>query len=444
MRAVYFPTLTTMIRSESDTEAVEKSLQHSEERFFELFDAVALAAIAIDVQGKLVHINRFMAARIGQAAENLLGCDWIGQYVSTEDRPRLAGYLGENASLSALPPELEYQVETAKGRCLFRWHLILIRDPAGVPARIAMMGPDITEWRRMGDQLRMKAQVFDRSDEAMVICDQQNNIIAVNAAFTRLTGYECEDVLGKNPRILSSGRHDAAFYRAMWQSIDREGCWQGDIWERRKDGSVYPKFLSITAVRDDVGAIVNYLAVFHDVSERKQREAQLESLAHFDPLTGLPNRMLLYDRLDHAVALANRQRQHFAVLFIDLDGFKPVNDIHGHDVGDEVLKQVGRRLNLVIRGVDTAARLGGDEFVVILTDIRSRENAEAVAEKIIDELSKPYEVAGATLSVSASVGASLYQAAKGTAMDLLRTADEAMYRAKREGKRRVIFHDGFS
>jgi diguanylate cyclase (GGDEF)-like protein/PAS domain S-box-containing protein len=431
-----------MTRTESDAEAGGESRQYSEERVFGLLEGVDLATIAIDVRGKLLHINRFMATRIGQAAENLLGCDWIGQYISIEDRPRLAAYLGANASLSALPPELEYQVETAKGRRLFRWQLILIRDPAGVPTRIAMMGSDITEWRCMGDQLRMKAQVFDRSNEAMVISDHQNNIVAVNAAFTRLTGYEREEVLGRNPRILSSGRQDAAFYRAMWQSIVREGYWRGDIWERRKDGSVYPKFLSITAIRDDVGAIVNYLAVFHDVSERKEREAQLESLAHFDPLTGLPNRMLLYDRLDQAVAIADRQRQHFALLFIDLDEFKPVNDIHGHDVGDEVLKQVGQRLNLVIRGMDTAARLGGDEFVVILTDIRNRENAEGVAEKIIDELSKPYEVAGATLSISASIGASLYQGEQGAAMDLLRTADEAMYQAKRDGKRRVIFYEG--
>ena len=432
-----------MTRSESDTEAGKESRQHSEERFFEFLEGVDLATIAIDVRGKLVHINRFMAARIGQAAESLLGCDWIGQCVSTEDRPRLAGYFAANASLSALPPELEYQVETPKGPRLFRWHPILIRDPAGVPARIAMMGSDITEWRLMGDRLRMKAQVFDRSNEAMVISDQQNNIVAVNAAFTKLTGYEREEALGRNPRILGSGRHDAAFYRAMWQGIVREGYWRGDIWERRKDGSVYPKFLSITAIRDDVGAIVNYLAVFHDVSERKEREAQLESLAHFDPLTGLPNRMLLYDRLDQAVAIANRQRQHFALLFIDLDEFKPVNDVYGHTVGDEVLKQVGQRLNLVIRGMDTAARLGGDEFVVVLTDIRSRENAQAVAEKIIDELSKPYQVAGARLSISASIGASLYQDAQATAMDLLRTADEAMYQAKRDGKRRVIFHDGY-
>lgn len=439
-----FNGLVGTLTDESDTEAGEQTLQHSEEQVFEFLDGVGLAAIAIDPQGKLVHMNRVMAARIGSAAENLLGCDWIGRYVCSEDRPRLVALLGADALLSALPRELEYQVETANGPFLYRWHITLIRDPAGVPASIAMMGADITEWRRMGDRLRLNAQVFDSSNEAMVITDRQNNIISVNRAFTRLTGYAREEVLGRNPRILSSGRQDAAFYRAMWQSILGQGYWRGDIWDRRKDGSTYPKFLSITAIRDDAGEIIKFSAVFYDVSERKEMEAQLENLAHYDSLTGLPNRMLLHDRLEQAIATAERQEQHFALLFIDLDGFKPVNDTYGHGVGDEVLKLVGQRLNLVIRGMDTAARLGGDEFVVILTDIRNRENAELVAEKIIRELSLPYEAAGETVSVSASIGVSLYPSDQKAAMDLLRTADEAMYRAKRDGKRRVIFCGGFS
>ena len=439
-----FNGLVGTLTDETDTEAGENSLQHSEEQVFEFLEGVGLAAIAIDTQGRLVHINQVMAAQIGQAAESLLGCDWIGQYVNTGDRPRLAALFAANASPSALPQELEYQVETAKGQCLFRWHLTLIRDPAGVPASIAMMGSDITDWRRMGDRLRLNAQVFDSSNEAMVITDRQNNIISVNRAFTRLTGYEREEALGRNPRILSSGRQDAAFYRSMWESIIGKGYWRGDIWDRRKDGSCYPKFLSITAIRDDAGEIVKFSAVFYDVSERKAMEAQLENLAHYDSLTGLPNRMLLHDRLEQAIATAERQRQHFALLFIDLDGFKPVNDTYGHGVGDEVLKLVGKRLNMVIRGMDTAARLGGDEFVVILTDIRNRENTERVAEKIIGELSEPYQVAGKTLSISASIGASLYPSDQQAAPDLLRTADEAMYQAKRDGKRRVKFYGGFA
>ncbi|MDP2136157.1 MAG: diguanylate cyclase [Sulfuritalea sp.] len=439
-----FNGLVGTLTDETDTEAGENSLQHSEEQVFEFLEGVGLAAVAIDMEGRLVHINQVMARQIGQAAESLLGCNWIGDYVSSEDRPRLAALFAADAPPSALPHELEYQVETVKGQCLFRWHLTLIRDPGGAPMSIAMMGSDITEWRRMGDRMRLNAQVFDSSNEAMVITDRQNNIISVNRAFTLLTGYERDEALGKNPRILSSGRQDAAFYRSMWESIIENGYWRGDIWDRRKDGSCYPKFLSITAIRDDAGQIAKFSAVFYDVSERKEMEAQLENLAHYDSLTGLPNRMLLHDRLEQAIATAERQRQHFALLFIDLDGFKPVNDDHGHGVGDEVLKLVGQRLNLIIRGMDTAARLGGDEFVVILTDIRNRENTERVAEKIISELSEPFQVAGKTLSISASIGASLYPSDQKVALDLLRTADEAMYQAKRDGKRRVKFYGGFA
>lgn len=438
-----FNGLVGTLTEEFDTEGGEQTLQHSEEQVFGFLEGAGLAAIAIDMQGKLLHVNQVMAAQVGQTADSLLGCDWIGRYVGAGDRARLAGLFGTNESLAALPQDFECQVETANGTRLFRWHLTLIRDPAGAPMSIAMMGSDITKWRRMGDQLRLTAQVFDNSNEAMVITDRQNNIISVNRAFTSITGYAREEVLGRNPRILSSGMQDAAFYRAMWESIMGEGYWRGDVWDRRKDGSVYPKFLSITAIRDDAGEIIKFSAVFYDVSERKKMEAQLENLAQFDSLTGLPNRMLLHDRLERAIVTAERLRQCIALLFIDLDGFKGVNDTYGHGVGDEVLKLVGQRLNVVIRGMDTAARFGGDEFVVILTDICNRETAERVAEKIIGELSAPYEVAGETVSISASIGASLCPGEQKSAMDFLRMADQAMYQAKRNGKRRVAFYDGF-
>jgi diguanylate cyclase (GGDEF)-like protein/PAS domain S-box-containing protein len=439
-----FDGLIGTLTDESATEAGEQVLQDSEEQVFKFLEGVGLAAIAIDRSGRVAHINRIMAELIGQPLSELLGSDWVGRYVLDEDRPLLAAFLDGQVALSSMPKELEYQVLTAQGPCLFRWYVTLIRDPAGIPTSIVMMGSDITQWRRLGDHLRLNAEIFDRSNEAMVITDRQNNIVAVNPAFTRLTGYGPEEAIGCNPRILRSGRHDKAFYEAMWKSILAHGYWRGDVWDRRKDGSLYPKFLSITALRDEAGQIVKYSAIFYDITERKAMEAQLESIAHFDMLTGLPNRMLLHDRLEQAIAVAERQHQHFALLFIDLDGFKPVNDTHGHAVGDEVLKLVGQRLGMLIRGMDTVARLGGDEFVVILTDIRTKENAGRVAEKIIRELSVPYEVEGRTLSLSASIGASIYPGDETAAKDLLRTADEAMYQAKRDGKRRLIFYSGFS
>jgi diguanylate cyclase (GGDEF)-like protein/PAS domain S-box-containing protein len=435
-----FNGLVGTLTDESASEEGARNLADSEEHVFQFLEGVGLAAITITPAGRLLHINQVMASRIGRSQAELIGTDWIAKFVGLSDRPSLHALFAGDALLAEIPRELEYQVVTPDGARLYRWHLTLIRDAEGVPISIAMMGSDITQWRRWGEQLRLNSQIFDGSNEAMVITDRDNNIITVNSAFTRLTGYTLDEARGCNPRILSSGKHDIEFYKTMWASIVEHGYWRGDIWDKRKDGTLYPKFLSITAIRDASGAIEKFSAVFYDVSERKQWEEKLEQLAHYDALTGLPNRMLLHDRLERAIVNAERQEQRFALLFIDLDGFKPINDCYGHAAGDEVLRRVGQRLTDAIRAVDTAARLGGDEFVVILTDVQARENAERIAEKIIASLSEPYEIAGETLSLSASIGASLYPNNETVAKELLRTADEAMYHAKRDGKSRVFFY----
>ena len=437
-----FNGLVGTLTDESDSASGERSLQNSAEQVYEFLDSVSLAAIAVDPAGLLVHINPAMALQLEQSTADLIGSDWIGQHVSPQDRPRLSQLLRGELPLSELPSEFEYQIETATGRRLYRWHLTLIRDYSGRPVSVTMMGADISKWQRDGDHSRLTAQMFESSNEAMVITDRNNLIVSVNAAFSRLTGYHRDEAIGKNPRILQSGKHEAAFYEAMWQSLLEHGYWRGDIWDRRKDGTYYPKFLAITAMKDEQNEISHFSAIFYDVSERKKLEEKLETLAHYDSLTGLPNRMLLQDRLEQTIATAERQRQHFALLFIDLDGFKPINDTFGHAFGDEVLKVVAERLNQAVRGMDTAARLGGDEFVVVLTDIRSAENAGNVAEKIIAAISEPYEIAGESARLSASIGVSIYPNDELVAQELLRTADEAMYKAKREGKQRVIFYAG--
>lgn len=430
------------LTDETDSEEGERALRGSSERVFEFLDGISLSAVALDPRGRLVYSNRVMASLLGHEPGALRGSNWVEEFVCVEDRARLSSLLDGSKPLSELPQEFEFQVETRSGSRLFRWHLTLIRDFAGHPECIAMMGSDITQWRRIDDHSRLATQMFDSSKEAMVITDHENRIISVNQAFTTLTGYTREESLGQNPKILRSGKHDKAFYDDMWKSLIEKGYWRGDIWDRRKNGTYYPKFLAITTMRDEQGEIRNFSAIFYDISERKQLEEKLENLAHFDSLTGLPNRMLLQDRLEQAIALSERLRQRFALLFIDLDGFKPVNDTFGHPVGDEVLKIVAQRIAAAVRGMDTAARLGGDEFVVILTDIRSRENAERVAEKIISSVSEPYEIVGETIRISASIGVSIYPNDELVAQELLRTADEAMYRAKREGKQRVIFYGG--
>jgi diguanylate cyclase (GGDEF)-like protein/PAS domain S-box-containing protein len=278
----------------------------------------------------------------------------------------------------------------------------------------------------------------------MVITDRDGRIMAVNDSFTRLTGYSRAEAIGQNPRILQSGRHDAGFYRQMWDSLKRFGYWRGDIWDKRKDGSLYPKFLAITAILGESGEVVRYSAIFYDISDRKALEAELDYLAHYDPLTGLPNRMLLQDRLEREIAASARLGQHFALLFVDLDGFKAVNDVHGHTAGDELLQAVAQRLLAATRAMDTAARFGGDEFVVVLTDVRDAASAERTAAKIVDSLSQPYALNSPLgpfeATISASVGVSLYPGDEQRPSDLIDSADRAMYAAKKQGKGRVILH----
>lgn len=428
------------LTDESDSADGEQSQRSAQRRVYEFLDGVRLAAVSVDAGGKLAYVNPVMADLIGLESGTVPDGDWLGGFVCPEDRARVARLFDPDAALSDQPHEIEYQIETLGGARLFRWHLTLIRDYDGALASITMMGSDITQWRRLGDEMRLTSQIYENLSEAMVITDRDNRIISVNQAFTALTGYSREEAIGQNPRLLQSGRHDPAFYKAMWASIVNDGHWRGDIWDRRKDGSFYPKFLAITALRDAAGQITHYSAIFYDVSDRKQLEEKLETLAHYDPLTGLPNRMLLQDRLEQAIAQAERLGQHFALLFIDLDGFKPVNDTYGHAFGDAVLKLAAQRIAAAIRGMDTAARLGGDEFVVILNDIRHAENAARVAEKILAALAEPYEIAGQAGRISASIGISLYPSDDLIAQELLRSADAAMYQAKREGKQRVSFH----
>ena len=424
----------------SDSHDGQVALDGSAQKVYEFTDGLPLGAVAINLEGRVVYCNGVLSALIGVDCGQLLGNAWIDQHVAAADRPRLYRLIGGETPLSELPAEIEYTLATRAGERLFRWHLTLIRDYRGQPLSLTMMGNDITQWRRLGDSARLSARVFESSNEAMLITDRDNNIVSANSSFTRLTGYAAEDVIGQNPRILRSGRHEASFYREMWHDLLTTGHWRGDIWDRRRDGTLYPKFLAITTVRDAQGEITHFSAIFHDVSERKAWEEKLERLAHFDELTDLPNRSLLQDRLEQAIAGAERRRQKFALLFIDLDGFKPINDSFGHAAGDEVLRMVATRLRNAIRSMDTAARLGGDEFVVILIDVQGVDAALQVAKKFGAAIAEPYRLAAGTIAISASIGVSLYPSNELGAEALLRTADEAMYFAKRDGKNRVYLH----
>ena len=282
--------------------------------------------------------------------------------------------------------------------------------------------------------LHLAEKIIESSPQGIMITDKSGIIESVNPSFAKVTGYQLEEVVGKNPSILSSGKHSSAFYREMWEKIATEGYWQGEIWNRRKSGEVYPELLTITSIYDEQGELTHYASLFSDITDLKESEEQIKHLAYFDPLTGLPNRRLLNDRLNMAIAHAHRSQSSLALLFLDLDRFKRINDSLGHRVGDQVLKQVTDCLSQSLREDDTVARMGGDEFVVVLADAAGPEDAVLIARRIIENLTQPIIVEESELVITCSIGISLYPTDGTSSEQLIRNADRAMYRSKDQGR----------
>jgi diguanylate cyclase (GGDEF)-like protein/PAS domain S-box-containing protein len=289
-------------------------------------------------------------------------------------------------------------------------------------------------------QLRQAAKVFDSAVEGILIADAERRIVQVNAAFTRITGYPADELLGRNPRLLASGRHDEAFYDALWQSLDNAGRWQGEIWNRRKNGEPFPAWESISVSKDAEGRVVEYISVMSDISAVKQAEERLAHLAHHDPMTGLANRLLFSARLEQALERARRHDSGFALLFIDMDNFKVINDSLGHLAGDRYLQAVAGRLSALVRQEDTVARLGGDEFAVLVEDLAHAQDAGRLAGKLVQALGQGVQVGAREMASSCSIGIGLYPDDATSAEALLKAADAAMYRAKADGRNTWRFY----
>jgi diguanylate cyclase (GGDEF)-like protein/PAS domain S-box-containing protein len=283
-------------------------------------------------------------------------------------------------------------------------------------------------------QLRLAASVFHNSVEGVIITDASGTIQAINPAFTRITGYTEAEAVGRTPSLLRSDRQEPEFYRAMWDALASTGCWQGELWNRRRNGETYLEWLTISRVVDGAGAPVRYVGVFHDVTELRRKEEQIRHLAFHDALTGLPNRTLIQDRLDHALQRARREGSRLAVAFIDLDHFKAINDTLGHAMGDLVLQEVAKRIKDRLRSMDTVARLGGDEFLLLMEDVYAREECNSVATDLIAVIAQPMELRGHTLQVGASIGMAFFPDDGADAQDLMKYADVAMYAAKAAGR----------
>jgi diguanylate cyclase (GGDEF)-like protein/PAS domain S-box-containing protein len=298
---------------------------------------------------------------------------------------------------------------------------------------------DISDRKQAEETLRLYAKMFENSGEAILITDRKNRIVAANRALVRDTGYAVEELRGKDPSFLSAGRTPRETYQAMWAGLQESGYWQGELWDLRKDGMIYPKWAAISAIHDDKGELINYIASFTDISERKAAEARIDHLAHHDALTGLYNRYNLESRLGQSLLAARREGCQLAVLFIDLDRFKVINDSLGHHVGDLLLVEVAKRLGVCVRESDIVARLGGDEFVVVLTSLANDMDAALVATKMVVMLGEPYEIEGKLLHSTPSIGISLFPANGEDTDTLMKSADTAMYHAKEKGRNNFQF-----
>ena len=396
------------------------------------------AIYAKDMEGRYLMMNRQAQHLVGLGSD-MLGCTdeeifppWEARRIRAEDRKIMARNEVETSEEDITTTAGPVTMLTIKGP---------LHDSAGAVVGVFGISRDISERKRAEDRLRQASLVFESALEGVVVTDLNGRIQTVNRAFTTITGYSEEEVIGQNPSMLQSGRQDQAFYRELWRILRREGSWQGEIWNRRKNGDLFPEWLNISVVRNDRGEATHYVGVFSDISRLKANEEELERLAHFDPLTDLPNRRLIQLRLEHAIESAQRGEHKVGVLYLDLDRFKTINDSLGHAAGDELLVSVTQRLRGVLRSGDTFGRLGGDEFLVVLEKLDQAESAVVVASHILAALAQPVTLSEARdLYISVSIGISIYPEDGTTATELLRDADAAMYQAKDKGRNQFCFY----
>ncbi len=418
----------------------ENALRQSEARYRTMFDSAPEGVWMIDPDRRTTEVNERMCDLVGYSREELLGRN--PAELADEENGRI---FEEKARIVPNRQTRTYEIALRHRdghniRTEFRATNLFNEDGSvmGVMAFVV----DLTVRKQAEERLQLAASVFGHAREGIVITDAQGTIVDVNGAFTRITGYGREEAVGQNPSMLKSGRQDAAFYEVMWRDLKEQGHWSGEIWNRCKDGEVYAELLTISAVRDGAGAVQQYVGLFSDITAIKQHQSELEHIAHYDALTNLPNRVLLADRLQQAMAQAQRRGQQLAVVYLDLDGFKAINDRHGHEVGDQVLITLARRMKQALREGDSLARLGGDEFVAVLIDLDDMAASRPMLSRLLAACAQGVQVAERGLQVSASLGVTFYpQSQEIDADQLLRQADQAMYQAKMAGKNRYHLFD---
>ncbi len=425
----------SIVRDLSERKRLEERLQDGFDIYHAAINTPALGFWAVDAKGQFSEVNDAYTAQSGYSREELKQMH-ISDVEALENPEETAAHIKEIM-----------QSGFARFRSAHRrkdgsvWPVEVVTTFSPIQGGYFFVFlEDLTEKVAQENKLQMASLVFDTMDQAVVVTNAENRIITINPATTRITGYTIKDVKGLDPKIFASGRHDDDFYSALWQSLQQNGHWEGEIWDRRKDGAVYAKWLTINAIKDTHGAIQQYVSVFSDITERKKTEELIWRQANFDSLTNLPNRYLLHERLEQELKKAQRAGYPIAVMFIDLDRFKEVNDTLGHAKGDLLLVQAARRLASCVRDTDTIARLGGDEFTVVLPDFHDRTRLESIVQEIIHTLAEPYDLGDEDLGyISASIGITLYPEDAHNLDELLKHADQAMYVAKAEGRNRFSY-----
>lgn len=413
----------------------QEELKKSWASYFDLYDLAPIGYLTVNVRDVILNANLTASTLLDSTRKALIKKP-LTQFIFPEDQD--VYYLHRQQLIeTGAPQAFELHFMKQDGSGVVFWVRLEMNKVVGVESDqiFRVVISDISQQKAKDDYLRQATVIFESAREGMMVTDAETCILVVNPAFSELTGYSAAEVLGKTPQILKSGRQDEAFYQAMWAEIDKSGYWSGEIWNRRKNGEIYPQMLSISAVRDENQKVTHYVSVFSDITQLKNAAERLDYLAHHDPLTDLPNRLLLFARLEHCIKLSSREHKSAALLILDLDRFKDVNDSFGHLSGDELLQKVAVRLTGRLRGVDTVARLGGDEFAVLLEDLSHPQDAANVASEIIEALSDSWRLSkGVEVRIGVSIGISLYPDHGQSSEELLQHADAALYRAKDEGR----------
>jgi diguanylate cyclase (GGDEF)-like protein/PAS domain S-box-containing protein len=425
-------------RNITDHKKADEALRLSEEKLRALFEMSPLGIARNTMDGRFIEANKALLDMVGYSLDELKDLSYW--QLTPEDYTAQETLQLQNLEKSGRygPYEKEY-LHRDGHRISVRLNGMLITGSDG-GRYIWSIVEDISERKRAEDEMQLAAMVYLNSGEAMLVTDADGYIININPAFTQLTGYALEEIAGKTPRILNSGLHDQVFYQLMWQKLNTAGYWQGEIWNKRKNGEIYVEWLTVNTIYKEDGSPYRRVALFSDITDKKKAEELIWMQANFDQLTGLPNRRMFNDRLNQEVKKAHRAGLPLALMFIDLDRFKEINDILGHDMGDQLLKEVAKRLSGCVRETDTVARLGGDEFTIILSTLEDIGSSERIAQEILHKLASPFQLNNETLYISASIGITFYPEDATEIEELRKNADQAMYSAKHQGRNRFKYY----